>query len=69
VLGAEGEGSVALARALGSAGVTVVLSGSDAAALGALVPEVEDAGGRAAVFVGTDPAVRAELIAEMFGTR
>jgi hypothetical protein len=49
----------------------VVLVGSDAEALGTVARELEDAGRRAAVFVGdvTDPAGRAalqEMLDELF---
>jgi NAD(P)-dependent dehydrogenase (short-subunit alcohol dehydrogenase family) len=49
----------------------VVLAGPDAEALGMVARELEDAGRRAAVFVGdvTDPAARAalhEMLNELF---
>ncbi len=64
-------GDADVARAVASDGATVVLVNTDAAALGALVDEVQALGGRAAVLVGdlTDPATRAtlsELLAELF---
>ena len=68
-------GDDAVARAVAHDGATVVLVGTDAAALGTLAAEVRDLGGRAAVLVGdlADPvtgdatrATLAELLAELF---
>jgi NADP-dependent 3-hydroxy acid dehydrogenase YdfG len=66
-------GDAEVARAVAVDGATVVLVGTDAAALGALVHAVQSLGGRAAVLVGdlTDPATRAtlaELLAELFAS-
>lgn len=59
-----------VARVLASEGAAVVIVG-DAAAAGALVGEVEEAGGRASVFAGDvtrddDRAALAEMLAELF---
>ncbi|MET0920111.1 MAG: hypothetical protein ABWY77_02800 [Acidimicrobiia bacterium] len=62
-----------VARAVAPEGATVVLVGADASAFGALVDEVRQLGGRAAVLVGdlTDEATRTtltELLHELFPT-
>jgi len=60
------------AVALGARGATVVVVGTDAAAVGAVVREVAATGARAAAFVG-DPSVEADadaltqLLTEIFG--
>ena len=64
-------GDANVARAVAVDGATVVLVGTDAAALGGVVDQVQALGGRAAVLVGdlTDPVTRAtlsELLAELF---
>lgn len=60
------------ARALATAGATVVVVGSDAVATGTLVRSLVDAGHRAAAFVGdasTDAAALSEMVAELFPDR
>ena len=64
-------GDANVAHAVAVDGATVVLVGTDAAALGGVVDQVQALGGRAAVLVGdlTDPVTRAtlsELLAELF---
>jgi NADP-dependent 3-hydroxy acid dehydrogenase YdfG len=64
-------GDAQVARAVAVDGATVVLVGTDATALGALVAEVQELGGRAAVVLGelTDDATRAtlaEMVTELF---
>jgi 3-oxoacyl-[acyl-carrier protein] reductase len=61
------------ARTLAEEGAAVVLVGADAGA-GAVASEIEQAGGRAAVFAGDlavddDRAVLAEMVEELFSPR
>ena len=60
------------AVALATEGAAVVVVGTDAAATGALMRTLTDAGHRALAFVGdasTDAAALAEMVAELFPDR
>lgn len=64
-------GATDVALAMARYGATVVIAGEDARAAGALASQVEEVGGRAAVFTGDltrdpDGAALAELVAELF---
>jgi hypothetical protein len=58
-------GNTELALAAARLGATVVVVGDDAGGVGALARSVDDAGGRALVFVGEPGAALGEMLGEL----